>query len=194
MTFRNLLALLALTVLVACQSQSGTQEPERAATPPEANRMRPGHWPTAFSADEIRAASPNGAMRELLFREGERTVHVVMEFVDVDAEGAGVDVTVLADSDPQGADQSQFTTFPRMSWTEMQAESSLPLRATTLTRADVETDAGLFDCWVYTTEDLLTHSEWTFSYALALPGMPVLAVVKNADGVETLRTTLLAYR
>ena len=84
--------------------------------PPDANRIRPDHLPTPFSAVDIRAGCPLGRTIRLQSEApgGELTFHRI-RFVEVDADGAVQEFQpISAEGRPVGE-----PTLRRSSWLDL---------------------------------------------------------------------------
>ena len=154
--------------------------------PPDANRIRPDHLPTPFSAADIRAGCPVG-----------RTIHVQSEaagceltfrqirFVEVDADGA---VQEFQSTDGEGLPIGE-PTLRRSSWLELQHHASQPASATVIDEVDLELPFGTEACWRYTVSG--GDGYVTFWFAKVRAGMPV-QVEERVGGELISRSVVIA--
>ena len=115
--------------------------------PPDANRIRPDHLPTPFSAADIRAGCPLGRTIQLRSEApgGELTFRQI-RFVEVDADGA---VQEFQSTDARGLPIGEPTRH-RSSWLELQQHASQPASATVIDEVDLALPFGTEACWRYT--------------------------------------------
>jgi hypothetical protein len=150
--------------------------------------VRATDLPTPFSAEEIRAASPNGHTVETVTEEfGTVTARRRTTFLDVDAAGANMRVVAL---DIAGAEVGDAESH-RAAWTDLQAHASFPADQTTRVREQVDTPLGLLDALRY--EVRRGEEQMTFWFALEHPGMPILMAVAR-DGELVSMTTVTSIR
>lgn len=185
------LPLAILPLLAACRS--GAPETSEAAdrfqVVAEVNEGRDAdHLPTPFRVEQIRRACPSGATRTYRLTGGPRSVTQVFRFLDSDGYGAAVQVESFDESGVLVSNQS----VPKRPWSELQAHASYPTATTVRRRGEVEVLAGRFDCWIYTTRSEDGGVSET-SFALAIPGPPVLALEISSGGEELERTELVSY-
>ena len=156
------------------------------ALPPEANRLRPDHLPTPFSATQIRAGCPAG--RTVRMREetsGEAPTFRRIRFTDVDEEGAVHEVQATdAAGHPLGDSSLGSST-----WLQLQEHASQPADATTVEEVVLALPFGDYDCWLYTVR--APDAELRFWFAKQLPGMPV-QVEQWTDGELAGRNVMIA--
>lgn len=151
--------------------------------------MQAAHLPTPFSAAEIRKACSTGALRVFEIKKGPTAATQQYLFGEGDGEGAVFEVLTF---DAQGEEATRQAA-PKTKWTDFQAHASYPQDTTTVRREQVEVAAGRFDCWVYktTAED----GSWSeSSFALTIPGPPVLSVHHGADSAEVSRMELARFK
>jgi hypothetical protein len=154
--------------------------------PPDANRARPEHHPTPFSASDIRAGCPIGRTIQLKSETlgGELTFRQI-RFVEVDADGA---VQEFQSTDREGRPIGEPTRH-RSSWNDLQHHASQPASATVVDEVDLELPFGNEACWRYTVS---TDDETvTFWFAKGRPGMPV-QVEKRVGGELVSRSVVIA--
>ncbi|GAA1603529.1 hypothetical protein GCM10009789_66940 [Kribbella sancticallisti] len=138
--------------------------------------LSPGHAPTPFTADEIRAGCPAGrAIRLQVEVVGETPFHRVSRFVETDEAGATMERYRLSlDGSLLGEPEVSHVT-----WRELQAHASFPADATTIEPERIETALGELDCLRYTVHDGATDE--VFWFAKDLPGMPI-QILTRTDG------------
>jgi hypothetical protein len=140
--------------------------------------LAPGHAPTPFTAEEIRAGCPTGrTIRLRVHVEGETPFHRVSRFLECDGSGAtlersrlSLDGSLLAEPD-----------VDRVSWRDLQAHASFPANDTTIGPERIETAIGELDCLRYTVRDGAT--EEVFWFAKDLPGMPIQYLTRTEGRV-----------
>lgn len=154
--------------------------------PPDANRTRPDHLPTPFSAAEIRAGCPLG--RSIQVRSetpgGEPTFRRI-RFVEVDADGA---VQEFQSTDAEGRPIGE-PTHGRASWLELQQHASQPASATVIDEVELASPLGTEACWRYTVVG--DDERVTFWFAKSRAGMPV-QVERHAGGGLVGRSVVIA--
>jgi hypothetical protein len=155
------------------------------------NRLEPGHAPTPFSAEEIRAACPPGRRNVFRLEVPDEPV-VVRTICFTGGDGNGAEFVVArsnADGEPIGEPQEATS-----GWRDFQGHASFPEAATAITTERIEIPAGAFDCWLYTVADE-THGApalLRFWFARDLPGPPV-RMTHEIDGKLALTSTLIEY-
>jgi hypothetical protein len=177
---RHLLCLSLLLLPVAAAPDEKPAEDPR--------RLKPDHAPTPYTADEIRAACPEGRMN--VYRtEGKGKVAVTsMRFVKCDEKGAEMEFSV----GPENAPPVQTNTSAA-AWKDLQAHGSFPEKDTKITEETIEVPAGKFDCWLYTITRQTADgkpSKISFHFAKSLAGPPV-KMVKETDGKVDSTMTLI---
>lgn len=105
--------------------------------------LAPGHAPTPFTADEIRAGCPDGrTIRLRVEAEGEAPFLRMSRFIDCDEDGATLERSQLAlDGSLLGETQAA-----RMSWLDFQGNASFPADATTIETERIDTAIGELEC------------------------------------------------
>jgi len=154
--------------------------------PPDANRIRPDHLPTPFSATDIRAGCPLGRTIQLQSEapEGELTFRQI-RFVEVDADGA---VQEFQSNDARGLPIGE-PTRDRSSWLDFQQHASQPASATVIDEVDLALPFGTEACWRYTVS---RRDECvTLWFAKGRPGMPV-QVERQVGGELVSRSVVIA--
>jgi hypothetical protein len=154
--------------------------------PPDANRLRPDHLPTPFSAAVIRDGCPLGRTIRLRSEEpgGEPTFRRI-RFVEVDADGA---VQEFQSTDAEGAPIGEPTRH-RSSWLELQGHASQPAAATVLDEVDLALPFGTEACWRYMVGG--ANESATFWFAKGRAGMPV-QVERQVGGELVSRSVVIA--
>ena len=159
------------------------------ALPPEANRIRPDHLPTPFSAADIRAGCPLG--RTIRLRSdapGREPTFRRIRFVEVDADGA---MQELQSTDAGGLPTGEPTRH-RSSWLELQQHASLPASATLIEEDDLTLPFGTEACWRYTVGGGDGGEERsTLWFAMGRAGMPV-QVERQVSGELVSRSVVIA--
>lgn len=126
------------------------------------------HAPTPYTADEIRAATPEGleVTTETVSREGgtrrERTT-----FVRCGEDDADIATVRL---DEHGAPIGEVRRGTAR-WLDLQAHASFPAAITTRTEDTIDHPLGRLTCWRYDVDG--EHGSTTFWFAHDTPGMPV---------------------
>jgi hypothetical protein len=140
-----------------------------AAGPDEANRMRPDHAPTPYTAEQIRKASGEG--RTDVFRiesAGQKPWTYTLKFLKGDREAAEVESFNPADD---GTVTSRSK--DRQMWVDFQAHASFLELDTKITEETNEVPAGKFDCWLYTVLKRDAGATVRMWFAKKRPGPPV---------------------
>jgi len=157
--------------------------------PPRANRLRPGHAPTPFSADEIRKGCRAGVWR--LYRvaaAGRPPSYRILRFDR--ANEAGV-IVVSAMTDMKGRPFGEQRRVKAL-WKGLQSHASFPAGATTIRTEKRTTPAGTFVCWRYDVVGRLAGQREVkrFWFAKNLPGPPV-DLERRVGGRVVQRMTLV---
>jgi hypothetical protein len=149
--------------------------------------LAPGHAPTPFTADEIRAASRVGkSVRRLVEDAAGPPYHLVSRYLEIDDAGATMERAHYSlDGAPLGAPQ-----VGRVTWLDLQTHASFPADATTIESEVIDTPIGELDCLRYTVRD--GTGEEVFWFAKALPGMPVQQLTRT-DGRVVTTVSVLEY-
>ena len=148
--------------------------------------LEPGHAPTPFTAEEIRAGCPAG--RTILIRvdlTDEATSYRVSRFAECDQAGATTERYDAADDGTPLGDAQ----VDRVTWRDLQAHASFPAEQTTVEPEQIKTAVGTLDCLRYTVRD--GGTEEVFWFAADLPGMPVRYETRT-DGRLVVRTSVVA--
>ncbi len=138
--------------------------------------LEPGHAPTPFTADEIRAGCPAGrTIRLRVEAAGEPPFLRVNRFTGCDEAGAVFERSRQSlDGSPVGELESD-----RVTWLDLQGHASFPAEVTSIAAERIETEIGELDCLRYTVRDGATYE--VFWFASNLPGMPVRYLTRT-DG------------
>jgi len=160
--------------------------------PPVANRMKPDHAPTPFSAAEIRQGCPDGRTTRYKIEARNRPVmYQESTFFNSTVEGTSFRAW-------QENEQGQPVGDPMensATWTELQGHASFPAARTRISTESHTTPAGTYDCWLY----VVTHEKDgqrevnRFWFARALPGPP-LCFEKTVNGQLVHRMTMVRAR
>jgi hypothetical protein len=135
-------------------------------------------YPTPYTAEQIRDASrPGRTYTWRVEQSGKPAVEHVVEFRRVDADGAELS------SDGQSK---------RVTWEELRQHAEFPRAAVTTREETVTVPAGTYECIVYVVERRAANETFTFYFAKAMPGAPVLFFTDSA-GERKLTHTLVRY-
>jgi hypothetical protein len=153
--------------------------------PRDPHVLEPGHHPTPFTADEIRAASRVGrTVRQLVEVDGRPPETRVQHWIDADADGAVRLIYELADDgSPRDVRRSGST------WLDLQRHASMPIATTTIDEVTLDSPMGPLDCLRYVAND--GKAIETYWFARAMPGMPVRTERSENDRVVE-RVTMLS--
>ena len=154
--------------------------------PPEANRIRPDHLPTPFSAADIRAGCPLGRTIRLRTETpgGEPTFRRI-RFVEVDADGA---LQEFQSTDAAGLPLGE-PTRARSTWLDLQQHASQAASSTAIDEVELALPFTTEACWRYTAS--AGDERVTFWFAKGRPGMP-LQVERRAGGELLSRSVVIA--
>ena len=154
--------------------------------PPDANRIRPDHLPTPFSASDIRAGCPLGRTIQLQSEApgGELTFRQI-RFAEVDADGA---IQEIQSTDARGIPIGE-PTRQRSSWLDLQQHASQPESTTVIDEVDLTLPLGTEACWRYTVSGGDTRVSFWFAKGRA--GMPV-QVEQRVSGELVSRSVVIA--
>ena len=153
--------------------------------PPEANRLRPDHLPTPFSAGDIRAGGQLGRTIRVRSEAGGEPTFRQIRFVEVDADSA---VQEFRSTDAGGLPIGE-PTFHRSSWLELQQHASQPASTTVIDEVDLALPFGTEACWRYTVRG--PDECVTFWFAKGRAGMPV-QVEQQVGGDVVSRSVVIA--
>lgn len=154
-------------------------------TEPDPHLLDPQHLPTPFSADEIRAASPDGRTQVVRVEPaGAPAATRRIAYTEAGAEGAVQVRTPLdADGGPAGEPVREA-----VGWVDLQAHASFPADRTVRERVRLEHPLGDLDCLRYTVTDGDAVDHYWFD--LARPGMPVLVESRRGADLVLAMTVL----
>lgn len=157
------------------------------AEPTDPHILAPGHAPTPFTGDEIRAATKVGkTLRRLVEEAGEASYFLVSRFVERDDERATLERFRLSlDGQPLGEPVRHETT-----WLGLQRHASFPADVTTIEPETLDTPIGRLDCLRYTVRD--GDAEEVFWFAKDLPGMPIQQLTRQGGEVVS-TVTMVEY-
>ncbi|HEY8104252.1 MAG TPA: hypothetical protein VIE18_07030 [Gaiellaceae bacterium] len=154
--------------------------------PPDANRLRPDHLPTPFSAADIRAGCPVGRTIRLQSEApGGALTFRRIRFVEVDADGA---VQEFQSTDAGGLAIGESTRH-RSSWLDLQEHASQPASATVIDEVELALPFGTEACWRYTVGG--PDESAMFWFAKGRPGMPV-QVEQQVGGERVSRSVVIS--
>lgn len=192
MTRRLLGLTLAGALGAGCPRASGPAS----ARPPAENRVRDGHAPTPFDAEQIREACPPGHFR--LYRvevPGRPKLYRVLRFGQR-TEEVTTFISRQLDADGHPFGEQRRT---RARWEALQAHASFPESRTTIRPTRHTTPAGTFDCWLYEVRERRDgrrghrrHRVRRYWFAKPLPGPPI-QLDQRVGGKLTFRMVLVAY-
>lgn len=133
--------------------------------------------PTPFSADQIRAACPDGHTVTVRSTRAGFEAQRVERYTEGDAEG----VTIWVEG-------QTASTRRRTTWKALQMHAAFPEDATTISDETIDCPLGVLECKRY---DVMRRSgPATFWFAADYPGMPVRYIVAGiADEVISITRT-----
>jgi hypothetical protein len=150
--------------------------------------LDPDHLPTPFTADEIRAAAPDGYTVETVTEDADGTVtRQRTVFIDGDDEGTTMRAVAI---DETGSPTGDERVGPA-AWVDLQRHASFPAAATTRSRERIETPLGTLDCLCY--EVQAGDATMVFWFSVDHPGMPV-RYLRRVGSEITSTTTVTAVR
>ncbi|MFK7739139.1 MAG: hypothetical protein AB8H80_02360 [Planctomycetota bacterium] len=195
----------------AQKERTGSGSQERAATPgsSQSNSGAPsgrgpsGGDPTGgeiapppYTADQIRAAHPDGTLLRFRVTQGAegaadaQQIVQLMRFENGDDDAADVVSWVESlNGERIVADRRQ-----RSRWDELRKHGAFAAAKTARTRSSCTVPAGSYECWKYvvagtSSDDPVSH----FHFADSKPGPPVLLVIRSGNE-QIMRMELLEYR
>lgn len=154
--------------------------------PPEANRMKPDHAPTPFSAAEFRDSFYNGLrFKYQIQTTDEPDIFAVVTFWNWSEEGVSIEA-VRFDSEGKQVGEKKNT---RVKWKEFQKQLSFPEANTKITSETISTPAGTFECWLYevTSGGKKVERLW---FTKTMPGLPVYSEDKVAGQLMSKATLM----
>ncbi len=157
--------------------------------PPAVNRLRSGHAPTPFSADELRDSCRAGVWR--LYRveaRGRAPSYRILRF-ELASKAGVIVVSSMTDMKARPFGEQRRL---KVLWKGLQSHASFPAGATTIRTEKHVTPAGVFECWRYDVKQRVEgRSEHKrFWFAKKLPGPPV-DLIRFMDGKPIMRMTLM---
>ncbi|KAA1416778.1 hypothetical protein F0U44_16410 [Nocardioides humilatus] len=149
--------------------------------------LEPGHAPTPFTGDQIRAATKVGkTLRRVVEEAGEAPYFLISRFVQVEEQTAVLErFRESLDGEPIGEPVRN-----EMPWLGLQRHASFAAEATTIEPETLDTPIGLLDCLRYTVRD--GDEEDVFWFAKDLPGMPIQQL-SRVDGEVVSTVTMVEY-
>lgn len=157
--------------------------------PPAKNRLRSGHAPTPFSADELRQSCRAGGWRLYRVQIARRPdSYRILRFERATRVGV---IVMSAMTDMKGRPFGEQRRV-KVLWKGLQSHASFPARATSIRTEKRTTPAGTFECWRYDVTRRVAgrRDHKRFWFAKKLPGPPV-ELVRRVDGRVVLRMTLV---
>ena len=150
-----------------------------------------GALPTPYTADQIRAAHPDGT--SVVFRievPGQPALLHKLRFFNGSAEGTRFESKNEAEDGTSLGEHEAWS-----SWEELRDHAAFPAASTRVGEARAEVPAGAFSCRLYTVDSVEEGVATTTRYWFAheKPGPPVLMETEVA-GEVTMRMELLSYR
>ena len=152
---------------------------------PESNRMKKGHAPTPFSAEEIRAACTTITIKYLVEMKGREDTYQITEFINISETGSYFNA-ITTDKNGKVVKRRRKN---YAKWTDLQAHASFPEEHTTITTDKIKLGPGEFECFVYNVKT--GNSLNKFYFAKELPGPPVY-YEKFLNGESVFRMTLVS--
>ncbi len=141
------------------------------------NVVEPGHLPTPFSADQIRAGCPVGREIRLAVVEAEETYVRVIRFVEADADGAVQTSRTIGRAGESASEPSVV----QSSWDEYQRHASFPAAATSMVAGELQSPLGRLACRIYEMDDGASVTRFWFD--VDRPGMPVRVETRHGEQV-----------
>lgn len=146
--------------------------------------LQPGHAPTPFTFEEIRAGCPAGRTIRLTVEEPQSSYQRIIRFLAVDEEGADQESW---ETTPAG-DPIGEPAFSWSSWLDLQTHASFPEAAVDIQPGQVKTPLGAEECLIYRVSgERGTNSFW---FATGRPGMPV-KVETAVEGAVVYRMVMI---
>jgi hypothetical protein len=136
--------------------------------------LGPDLAPTPFTADEIRAACPDGHRLLVRTRLGDLVTFHCDSFAAGDVDGCAL-TQVVTDASGTPVDEPRTA---RITWRELQEHAAFPAVETTISRERIASALGELECLRY--EVRRDAGTATFWFATGHPGMPVR--YETADG------------
>lgn len=173
-------------MLSLCGCQGGVPDHDA----PDAGSGVDGKAPIPYTAEQIRAAHPDGTLLRFRVSQQGREIVQCMRFENGDADS----VDVVSWMEMPGGERVGEGSAQRATWRELREHGAFDAASTSRQRGRCEVPAGRFDCWLYSVEgDGEGGAEQLFYFADEKPGPPVLLVM-TLDDAEVMRMELLEYR
>lgn len=134
---------------------------------PDPYVLDPAHAPTPFTADEIRASTPEGLVVTTATDTPEGPIRQRTIFIRCGADDCDMESVTIDDAGSPVADARQGTAR----WVDLQAHASFPAAVTTRTADTIDHPLGRLACWRYEVGG--EQGVTVFWFARDLPGMPV---------------------
>lgn len=158
--------------------------------PPTENRLRRGHAPTPFSAEEIRRGCRPGTYRKYLIETpGREKTYRIIRFESDGAENVEV-FSVMTDLQGRVFGEQRRL---RARWKALQSHASFPESQTDIRPERFKSLAGVHDCWRYEVRSRVDGKPEIrrFWFAKKLPGPPV-CFERRVEGKLVLRMVLVS--
>lgn len=165
-------SLAAIIVLLGTMSLNGK-------LPDESNRMQDGHFPTPFSAKELKSHCPVGRTSTYqIIQSGKPTVFQTVEFTPRPEDKA----TFRQVLKTAAGDMIGEAVLAEATWEQLQSHASFESERTAVTEEWHTIEAGKFACYRYTVQgkEGVVSEFW---FAKNLPGPPVHMVQKRGDEI-----------
>jgi hypothetical protein len=179
---RHLICLSLLILPVAARPDDKPAE--------DPHKLQPDHAPTPYTADEIRAACPEGRVNVFRVEAKGQVQTLTFKFLKCDEKGAEIETSsVMEDGTPGGSNKRTST------WKELQAHGSYPEKDTKVTEETVEVPAGKFECKVYAVTQNTGGKQVkrTMYFDKAVAGPPV-KFVQEVDGQAVMTMALVELK
>ena len=166
--------------------------PEEEGEKPDPRRLKPGHAPTPYTAEEIRKGCPEGRVSTYRIEiPGKDAFRQTYRFRNCDDEGADLE-TVQTTEDGKPLKEP---TKSRGTWKQFQEHALYPEAATKITEETLKTPAGSFACLLYTVTVQAPDGKTAvmrLHFAKTLAGPPV-KLVREVDGEAVFTMTLIHH-
>ena len=184
----SLFSVMALGILVTSAVGCASSPPPDIVETPDPTRL-----PTPYTANQIRAAMPEGTMIWMRMETPGKVTQEEWEVVDADDETCTMSSKVYDESGKKLLEDKGERTHK---WTELRDHASFPIATTMRAEGRIDTPVGSFDSWLYIADTvgedglpLLMH----FHFAKELPGPPVL-MTRTVDGKTVLTMKMVGRR
>ena len=143
--------------------------------------------PAPFTADEIRAATPDGHTIDILSEEMGIVSRRRTTFAEGNADGVTIRTVALDAAGGEAGD----SVVSRSTWVGLEAHAAFPAEATVRTHDSLDTPLGRLDCLRY--EVRRGDDVMVFWFATDLPGMPVHhSTVREGEPVSVTTVTAMS--